>query len=120
MYSSLIYFHNSFALFASTQSDLPPPPPELIDDVEEPTRVSFGSSGPGVQSKTFRMLQDSIGNDQGDKIAISALLIPIFISVVVLIWAHARSTLNSINSVLPSFIHQSCINLFPMFYFFSS
>jgi len=44
--------------------DLPPPPPELIDDNEVPTRMSFGSSGPGVQSKTFKMLQDSIGNDQ--------------------------------------------------------
>jgi len=50
--------------FNSVGEDLPPPPPELIDDNEVPTRMSFGSSGPGVQSKTFKMLQDSIGNDQ--------------------------------------------------------
>ena len=54
------------------------------------------------------------------KMAISALLNPIFISVVVLIWAHAHSTLNSINSELPSFIHHPSINLLPMFYFLSS
>lgn len=57
--------HDIFQFDFLFKSDLPPPPPELIDDEEE-QRASFGSSAPGVQSKTFKMLQESIGNDQGD------------------------------------------------------
>ena len=57
--------YNVIALLNFIQSDLPPPPPELIDD-EEPPRASFGSSGPGPQSKTFKMLQESIGNDHSN------------------------------------------------------
>ncbi len=51
-----------------SDDDLPPPPPELIDE-EEPSRPSFGSSGPGVQSRTFRHLQEAVESGEGKAIA---------------------------------------------------
>eukprot|EP00794_Sanderia_malayensis_P016682 gene16682-18376_t len=52
---------------SNSPRDLPPPPPELIGgEEEEGSRPSFGSyAAPGVQSRTFRHLQEAVETGDG-------------------------------------------------------